>query len=673
MSSKRPRAEEEPSGRPRRGAAIAANIARRKNIKQPAVKGTNFNKGLLSNNLPNSVPWGSKYMNNLRPYVTSRLWAQQMKNNTGTGSLNTRPTQESIYLALATSLGARYTTTGRGGGLEDAPFIPGVAAIPTIQRKLWATTVAYMPKNEIQQIMAGHEGIQGYTTPLNIKNVNSAVVVNNKRLAAPAGAITSFYRPAFTQVCVGNGEWLINGFKVDKAGINSLVETFKIDKGVVNLATAATGKGSTQAESDIAKFTIVNWPEGNSQNFSKAHLIVTIGEDKVGAGEASGAKGKEIAQLRYTLFAIYYMWQDLHRPDAPAHPWKKIPVENLVLEAVFLAAGAPGAASTVVSAQNSPTLIQIPGTRKYINLPVRSVDLNKFCAIFRLDRKRFAYAITNVNRKFVNGMSKYFNMIKKNMNAPSNKKVRYNLNRPNINLKVPLSSTNLVLPAGLPPFKPAILREPRKNMIPVRKKAELNWLKKVKNVGGNGVNRKSLNNAIHTFETGLRAAPGESQGASRGEGYSRSIVGGGNNTNMENNNQSGTKLFGVYGRPNAKTIERARTSGNWSGLIRSIKARSNLSNFQKREIFLGIARSTLTPVNSKRIWNSFNQMQVNKTNIAKKVNANLIRFGGNPIPVFEELVKHHTPANISNALQKRINNAGMNNGIKDAFNQWRSV
>ena len=595
-------------------------------------------------------------MNNLRPYVTSRLWAQQMKNNTGNGTLNTRPTQESIYLALATSLGARYTTTGRGGGLEDAPFIPGVAAIPTIQRKLWATTVAYMPKNDIQQIMAGHEGIQGYTTPLNIKNVNSAVVVNNKRLAAPAGAITSFYRPAFTQVCVGNGEWLINGFKVDKAGINSLVDTFKIDKSVVNLATAATGKGSTQAESDIAKFTIINWPQGNSQNFSKAHLIVTLGEDKVGAGEASGAKGKEIAQLRYTLFAIYYMWYDLHRPDAPAHPWKKIPVGNLTLEAVFLAAGAAGAASTLVSAQNSPTMMQVPGTRKYITAPVRSVDLNKFCAIFRLDRKRFAYAITNVNRKFVNGMSKYFNMIKKNMNAPSKNKVRYNLNRPNINLKVPLSSSNLVLPTGLPAFKPAILREPRKNMNVARKKAELNWLKKVKNVGGNGLNRKSLNNAIRTFETGVRAAPGESQGASRGEGYSRSVVGGGNNTNMENTATSGTKWLGVFNRKDSKELENLISKGNWAGIIRSIKARSNLSNVQKKQVFMEIARSKLQPNNSNRLWNSSNQMKVSANsivqNVARAPQAQFLR-------AYANFLKDH--ANLAPALNaKLVNMAGTN-------------
>ena len=668
MSSKRPRSEEEvPAGRPRRGAAIAANIARRKKIKQPPVKGTNFNRSLLPNNLPNKAPWGSKQMNNLRPYVYSRLWAQQMKNNKEVNSHNPRPTKESIYLALATALGARYTTTGRGGGLEDAPFIPGVAAIPTIQRSLWATTVAYMPKNEIEQIMTGHTGIHGYAAPLNVKNANSSTVVNNKRLAAPAGAITSFYRPAFTQVCVGNGEWLINGFKVDKAGINSLVETFKIDKSVVNVATAATGKGSTQAESDIAKFSIINWPQGNSQNFSKAHLIVTLGEDKVGAGEASGAKGKEIAQLRYTLFAIYYMWHDLHRPDAPAHPWKKIPVGNLTLEAVFLAAGAPGAASTLVSAQNTPTMMQIPGTRKYITAPVRSVDLNKFCAIFRLDRKRFAYAITNVNRKFVNGMASYFNKIKQNMNKPSNQKERYSLNGPNINLKVPLSSTQFVFPPGLPSFKPAILREPRKNMNIARKKAELNWLKKVKNVGGNGVNRKSLNNAIKTFETGTRAAPGESQGASRGEGYSRSIVGGGNN-NMENTATSGTKWLGIFNRKDTRELESLLTKGNTAGIISSIKSRSNLSNDMKKRVFLEVMRSKLQPNESIRLWNSYN-----KTNIAKKVNANLNRFGGNPIPVFEELIKYHTPANINNALQKRIQNAGMNNGIKDAFNQWRSV
>jgi len=62
--------------------------------------------------------------------------------------------------------------------------------------------------------------------------------------------------------------------------------------------------------------------------------------------------------------------------------------------------------------------------------------------------------------------------------------------------------------------------------------------------------------------------------------------------------------------------------------------------------------------------------KVSVENIAKKVNTNLIKFKGNPIPVFEELVKYHTNANIRNALNKRIQNAGTNNGIKNAYNQW---
>ena len=57
-------------------------------------------------------------------------------------------------------------------------------------------------------------------------------------------------------------------------------------------------------------------------------------------------------------------------------------------------------------------------------------------------------------------------------------------------------------------------------------------------------------------------------------------------------------------------------------------------------------------------------------NIITKVNANLNKFNGNPIPVFAELVKYHTPDTIRTALKKRINNSRTNNGVKDAFNNW---
>ena len=59
--------------------------------------------------------------------------------------------------------------------------------------------------------------------------------------------------------------------------------------------------------------------------------------------------------------------------------------------------------------------------------------------------------------------------------------------------------------------------------------------------------------------------------------------------------------------------------------------------------------------------------------IIRRVNQNLISFNGNAIRVFQGLVENHTNANIRRALNKRIANSGKNNGIKDAFNNWRTV
>jgi hypothetical protein len=457
--------------------------------------------------------------------------------------------------------------------------------------------------------------------------------VNAARVHLDSGAISSFYRPAFTQVCVGNGEWLINGFKVDKTGVSRLVGTFGIDKKYVNLAEAATGKGSTQAESDIAKFAIINWGTKN------ATLIVTLGEDKVGAGEASGAKGKEIAQLRYTLFAIYYMWHDLHRPNAPNHPWRDIPVNNLILEAVFLGAGAAGVRTTAVSAQNVATRIQNPLKKtEIITAPVRAIDLNQFCAIFRLDRKRFAYAITNVNRKFLNGMSKYFQTIKENMNKPNALKPRFNLNKPNINLKVSLSTTNLTAAAKAAPFKPAILRKPREGMSANRKKAELNWLRRVKNVGG--VNRKSVNNAIKTFQSGIRPEPGLSEGASRGEGFSNVA---GKNVNMNN---TGSRWLGVFNNKNRKTIEELVKIGNRSGVWASLQARTNISNANRNRLY-------------HEIFRGVNQPSVRQANIRyKRELKSALNTGRNLVAVYQEI-----PANVRERLKQNMGQ------YKNTFNQ----
>ena len=439
-----------------------------------------------------TVPY-SQIKANVEPYVKSRVWAARVRRSASANraniiASNKRPTKKMVLLALAQALGVRYTTTGRGGGLEDAPFIPGVSAIPTIQRELWSTEVAYMPVAKIREVMNGHWGIANLSNNI-ARNPMSNSGVPQRKENLINGAISSFYHPAFTQVCYGNGEWLINGFKVQKTAVVQKAATIL---GRTNANTITNGpnflvgtgsKGTIAAEADITKITILNWPRANSQNYSKTRIIFTIGEDKVGPGEGAQAHGKEVAQLRFIMFAIYYMWHEIHRTDYP-HPWKNIPVQNITLEAVFLAAGAGSVQNTVITnqARNERTGILAPNSTNKKIINVVPINLDKFCAIFRLDAHRFAEAMTAVDKKFRQKMIEYFQDIEK-LNRDPRINTLVNNSTP-INVSAGLATLKLNNATLSRPFKPVFLREPRtnsKNNVN-RKQWELKWLNKYKNL-----------------------------------------------------------------------------------------------------------------------------------------------------------------------------------------------
>jgi len=438
-----------------------------------------------------TVPY-SQIKANVEPYVKSRVWAARVRRSAGTNraninASNKRPTKKMVLLALAQALGVRYTTTGRGGGLEDAPFIPGVSAIPTIQRELWSTEVAYMPVAKIREVMNGHWGVDNLSNNI-AKNPMSNSGVPQRKENLINGAISSFYHPAFTQICYGNGEWLINGFKVQKTAVVQKAATIlgRTNASITNGQNFLVGtgsKGTIAAEADITKITILNWPRANSQNYSKTRIIFTIGEDKVGQGEGAQAHGKEVAQLRFIMFAIYYMWHEIHRTEYP-HPWKNIPVQNITLEAVFLAAGAGSVQNTVITnqARNERTGILAPNSTNKKIINVVPINLDKFCAIFRLDAHRFAEAMTAVDKKFRQKMIEYFQDIEK-LNRDPRINTLVNNSTP-INVSAGLATLKLNNATLSRPFKPVFLREPRtnsKNNVN-RKQWELKWLNKYKNL-----------------------------------------------------------------------------------------------------------------------------------------------------------------------------------------------
>ena len=353
-------------------------------------------------------------MKNIKPYVQSRIWAK-IVNKRAKGEAITNadksPTREMVYTALVTSLGMRYITTGRGGAAEDAPFLPKVAAIPVIPRSLWSTTRTAMAATNVNRDMTNLWGALGKNSR------NSINVPRNTGIAEAAltrGAISNFYKPAFRQICTHDGEWLVNGFKVDKPRVQRVAAGVLQKMGVpaaqanqVSKSNIGEGsKGTTAAESDMLKITILNYGDPN-----KSTIIFTIGEVKVGEGEAAGSKGKEMAQLRFSMYAIYYMFRQV-RLDGQ-HPWASI--KNIRIEAVFLAAGVENVNNAKFTVQQNPTVVRLTPTET-VTMTVSKVNLDKFCAIFRLDKKRFGMAMTEVDRIFLDSMVGYMTAIRNNPN-----------------------------------------------------------------------------------------------------------------------------------------------------------------------------------------------------------------------------------------------------------------
>jgi hypothetical protein len=163
----------------------------------------------------------------------------------------------------------------------------------------------------------------------------------------------------------------------------------------------------------MLKITILNYGDPN-----KSTIIFTIGEVKVGEGEAAGSKGKEQAQLRFSMYAIYYMFLQV-RADGQ-HPWASI--KNIKIEGVFLAAGVANVNNAKFTPQVKPTVVRLSPTET-VTMTVSTVNTDKFCAIFRLDKRRFGLAMTEVDRIFLKSMVEY-------MAAASNKTINPTTGRP---------------------------------------------------------------------------------------------------------------------------------------------------------------------------------------------------------------------------------------------------
>lgn len=378
-------------------------------------------EGLELNKLAGKQLVYRNVMKNVQPYLQSRIWSR-IVNKRAKGERITNadkvPTKEMVYTALATSLGMRYITTGRGGAAEDAPFLPKVAAIPVIPRSLWSTSSTRLAATNVNRNMTNLWGALG-------KNARNTVSMPNNdgvaELPLKRGAISNFYKPAFRQICTHDGEWLVNGFKVDKVRVQRLAARMIKDLGVSaaqanklaanNIGTGT--KGPTAAESDMLKITILNYGDPN-----KSTIIFTIGEVKVGEGEAAGSKGKEQAQLRFSMYAIYYMFLQV-RADGQ-HPWASI--KNIKIEGVFLAAGVANVNNAKFTPQVKPTVVRLSPTET-VTMTVSTVNTDKFCAIFRLDKRRFGLAMTEVDRIFLKSMVEY-------MAAASNKTINPTTGRP---------------------------------------------------------------------------------------------------------------------------------------------------------------------------------------------------------------------------------------------------
>jgi hypothetical protein len=453
---------------------------------------------------------------NIKPYIQSRIWARRI-NKRARGlpvtNADSIPTKEMVYTALVTSLGMRYITTGRGGAAEDAPFLPKVAAIPVIPRSLWSTKSTSMRVDMVNRDMTNLWGALGKNTR------NTIIVPTTPGVAEPAltrGAISNFYKPAFRQICTHDGEWLVNGFKVDKPRVQRVAAGVLQQMGLSpaqanqdsksNIGPAS--KGTTAAESDMLKITILNYNDP-----IKSTIIFTIGEVKVGEGEAAGSKGKEMAQLRFTMYAIYYMFRQVHLDGN--HPWASI--KNLKIEAVFLAAGAENINNVKFTVQQVPTSVRLSASNT-ATMSVSKVNLDKFCAIFRLDKRRFGLAMTEVDRIFLNSMVGYMTAIRNNPNEP----ILLNTRLPAIEkLGARLSAT--LTPQN---FKLAKLYTSRKSWGNNRNRSnyEARWLEKFAQrfarIGGTNVNIKTATNGLRGIQmpTTSQNTGGQSRAVGTGQG-----------------------------------------------------------------------------------------------------------------------------------------------------------
>lgn len=483
----------------------------------------NKNNGINLNSLVSNIPGKgtikyAKIAKNLEPYVYSRIWQRLINKkfkfpNAEITANNYKPTRAMIYLALLTALGVRYTTTGRGGSLEDAPFLPKVAAIPVIPRPLWSTNISVFPVRDIETIMMGSVPGSNFWGGFG-RNKRNTVIDYPSRISESAlarGAISNFYKPAFMQICTHDGEWLVNGFKVDKNRVIEVAQqvTGKSKEEMMKYLGAGS-KGTTAAESDILKITIMNYGKPN------ARIIFTIGEDKVGQGEGPKAKGKEIAQIRFSIWAIYFMfyWLQQQDPRLAPHPWQSI--KTITIEAVFLAAGAKTVNVAKLTNQTGiPTRIASPNGKEIV-VNVSVVDLDKFCGIFRLDKFRFGSAMTSVDKAFINAMKNYMNKIQ---GPNGNGTVNINSNIP---VPVPLSARQNYN-KRVNTFNPALLYGPRSawgnnaNRIAY----EMNWLSALKtkyNQTGRNRNENRVNTALGRFSGSVPATVTTTGGASRAVG-----------------------------------------------------------------------------------------------------------------------------------------------------------
>jgi hypothetical protein len=417
----------------------------------------NNNKNLnLTQITEATLPWGDRRLDMLRPYVQSAFQARiDLAQQMGL-PVPRYPKMSDVYLALAISTGTTFSTVGRGNALESAPFVPGVAAIPAIPRGLWSTTSAVLPQSEIMRIMPSDNwGLKGPPASISNRPSTGGAPMPSNSQDNQEGGISSFYHPAFMQICIGQGEWLVNGFKVNKAAIESKAATLSLS---VTSISNPTGKGFKQSESDILKVTIYPYREGAVLKFG---IKFTVGEAKSGLGEASGKKGAEVAQLRYTLMALYIMWREIH--TAPAyHPWKNI--EKITFEGCFIGAGAQSIYDIIITEQQKNSVIAVTGVAT-TPVDIRRVNLPRFCAIFRLDRFRFALARTGIVDVFKNKILTLYSLSKNNAVNAVGRVDRNVTETTQIPLKSTLQgyslSTNGRFSAARNKFKMAVLSTPR--------------------------------------------------------------------------------------------------------------------------------------------------------------------------------------------------------------------